>query len=154
MSKSQFGFRKGRGIRDSISIFLMNVYIYSFYRKEIFGGLFFGCKGCIRQHQLDHFEEKCEEVDYSFYWIFNIISTREFFVKFHDSVEGPKITSKGISQGFVLSPLQYAIYTNSLESAADSPYSILQYIDDVVIFSVEVDLNWLFIDHILPPYAD
>lgn len=56
--------------------------------------------------------------------IFNIISSREFFVKFYDSVDGPRITSR------ILSPLLYTICTNTLETTIDSPYSILQYANE------------------------
>lgn len=48
---------------------------------------------------------------------------------------------RGLPQGSVLSPILYAIYVMDMESIIDPNCKIIQYADDVVIYSVSLSLR-------------
>lgn len=75
-------------------------------------------------------------------FIHNLISKRQIFCRFGEvlintSIDKISWTYWGLPQGNVLCPLLYSIYTYQLEMIVNKDYKILQYADDICIYSMK-----------------
>ncbi|GJQ71221.1 hypothetical protein Trydic_g20232 [Trypoxylus dichotomus] len=71
--------------------------------------------------------------------IVNLYTNRSLVVKSHtNNLIGPRVTSAGLAQGAVLSPLLFNIYTSDL---ALPNVEIIQYADDIVVYTEQNSLD-------------
>ncbi|CAH2087297.1 unnamed protein product [Euphydryas editha] len=142
LSKTQFGFRKGRSTVDSLSIFISDIRI-AFSKKESLVGVFLDMSSAydnvllpvLRQKML-HLSLPVKIVNY----VCNYLSTRSIIVNYQNSTLPPRKVWKGLPQGSVLSPLLYNIYTNDLDLSVSSFCNVLQYADDVSLYISGMDI--------------
>lgn len=75
-------------------------------------------------------------------WIFNFLYNRTMYVKFNNILHGPRQVYKGTMQGSTISPLLYALYTSQINRyLAGSSVKCLLFADDIVVYSVNKDVN-------------
>lgn len=136
LPKSQFGFRKSKSYMDNLSILCSQV-IKEFKSGETVSAVFLDIQSAYDNVLADVLLERLRILGFPssiLAFIFNFVSSRSLSFKFSD-IDEARWSYKGLSQGSVRSPLLYAIYVMKLESSIDPRCEILQYADDVVVFS-------------------
>jgi len=68
-------------------------------------------------------------------FIENLLSERRIFSTINGVIQDPLTTHKGTPQGSILSPILFNLYLRKIASVLHSDTRILQYADDVVLFS-------------------
>ena len=137
LANSQFGFRKGRGTMDSISILTTDIRL-SFSRNEFLLSAFLDIEAAYDNVNLFTLKNKLEELNIPIMlsnFIFNILYERSISLTLGDSTKLSRLLWKGLPQGSVLSPLLYNIYTYDLESSLNNTVRVLQYADDLLLYS-------------------
>ena len=74
-------------------------------------------------------------------FIYNLTVKRKIYFRINGENESRHILSKNLSQGCFLSPILYMIYTNYIHKVIDSNCKILEYADDIVLFSTSNDIE-------------
>lgn len=142
LASSQFGFRKGKGVSDNLSIFTTDVLV-SFSKNESAVAAFLDVSAAYDNVDLLLLKSKLDllKIPQKFTnFVFNLFSGRSIFVRVPGVNLSTRLLWKGVPQGSVLSPLLYDIYTNDLEAIV-FPCSILQYADDIVIYSCDASIE-------------
>lgn len=137
LGSSQFGFRKGKSTSDNLSIFSADL-LLAFSENKSVTAAFLDIESAYDNVDLLSLKQELNNLKIPrimSQFIFNLFTER--FIQLR--VPGVNITRrlfKGVPQGSVLSPLLYDIYTRNLETAIPSTCSILQYADDVLLYSI------------------
>lgn len=75
-------------------------------------------------------------------WLYNFMSNRILYIKHNNKLHGPRSASRGTMQGATLSPLLYNLYTHEiLKYVNNNNVNILQFADDIVLYSVNMNLD-------------
>ncbi|KAJ8942270.1 hypothetical protein NQ318_008014 [Aromia moschata] len=67
----------------------------------------------------------------------NLVSmyiNRKVYIKMNDVMIGPRVTSLGLPQGSILSPLLYIIYSSDFNSHLEQSIRTIQFADDICIY--------------------
>ncbi|XP_030745496.1 uncharacterized protein LOC115874486 [Sitophilus oryzae] len=147
LNKLQFGFRKGKGINDSLTI-LSSIVGNGFSQgiKTMIG--FLDMKGAYDHVNVDVLMTKFIELgihqDICMY-IKNILSNRRIYVNDFQKnrLVGPGFTNKGLAQGFPLAPLLFNVYINNLKDFISDGVIMLQYADGIVLAIQGHNLNMM-----------
>jgi hypothetical protein len=67
-------------------------------------------------------------------FIYNLVAERHLTVRF-DAIDESRWVCKGLSQGSVLSPIIYTLYTKDFEEAIPEGCEIVQFADDVCLYT-------------------
>jgi len=74
-------------------------------------------------------------------FIENLLAERLIFAVRNGDLSGPFVTHKGTPQGSILSPILFNFYLRNIGRHMHSDSQILQYADDIVLFSSNTDLS-------------
>ena len=74
-------------------------------------------------------------------FIINLLSQRTISLNIDDCEKFTRTVFKGLPQGSVLSPLLYNIYTYDLEIALNNTVNVLQYADDLLLYTTDACLE-------------
>lgn len=136
LSKSQFGFRRGMGTIDSLSIFTSDVRL-AFSKNNHVIGVFLDIASAYDNVQLPVLREKMIQLSIPDRMV-NIncmlFMGRSISVRIRGTLLPPRHVWKGLPQGSVLSPLLYNLYTSDLNKSVDCFSNILQYADDIALY--------------------
>jgi Reverse transcriptase (RNA-dependent DNA polymerase) len=137
MSNSQFGFRKGRGTADCLAVFSTEIKT-AFYKKNQVVATFLDITGAYDNVLVDILCKELRTVGIPvpiIRLIWNLLWEKilHFFVVQNEAIV--RTGYKGLPQGSVLSPFFYNFYTRLIDSYLHPLVSILQYADDIVIYS-------------------
>jgi Reverse transcriptase (RNA-dependent DNA polymerase) len=137
LSKSQYGFRKGRGTRDCLAIFTTDVQI-SFEKKQETVAAFLDISCAYYNVLIDILcgilcDIETPKGTVRFLW--NLLKHK--VLVFHaENEEKLTLTGyKGLPQGSVLSPFLYNILGSRMDRFLPSGCRFLQYADDVVVYA-------------------
>lgn len=143
LSNSQFGFRKGKSTLDCLGILITDIRL-AFSNNKSLGAVFVDIRAAYDNVIIQILQQKLLKLNVPSIlcrFIINFISERYIHFETEDS-SLIRTVWKGLPQGSVLSPLLYNIYTQDLESKFDvNSVSILQYADDVVLYSSDKSVN-------------
>jgi hypothetical protein len=137
LARSQFGFRRGTGTIDSLSILTTDIRI-AFSNNENVVAVFLDIAAAYDNVDLALLRQKMQQLSIPSRItnvICNLFMARFIRVRTNGSLLPPRPVWKGLPQGSVLSPILYSLYTYDLESTVDSFCSILQYADDIVLYA-------------------
>lgn len=143
ISSSQFGFRRGKSIRENVAHLVTDIYL-SFSRNKSVSAAFLDIQGAYDNVKLDILADKMSILGLPVTFIQNILrlyTNRKLYIKTSDSVLGPRTTSVGLPQGSILSPILYLVYTADIENAVTPGTKILQYADDVVLYTESTQID-------------
>lgn len=136
-SSSQHGFRRGKSTIDNLSI-LVNDIQYSFMLREITTAIFLDIKGAFDNVNLEILAMRLKSYNFPNNLINNLIylyRSRQIIVKNNNIQLETRRLSKGLPQGLVLSPYLFMIYLKEIESTLTSDVKMLQFADDLVIYT-------------------
>lgn len=140
-STTQFGFRKGFGTLDCLSILCTDIEL-CFAKKSMCLAVFLDVASayddvcidilCDILHTLKFPRIVVKIVQLLFY-------TKNVYI-FHNNIQSDlRVSFKGLAQGSTLSPLLYNVYTRNLESTITPNMNIIQYADDVVLYTTNTN---------------
>lgn len=137
ISKSQFGFRKGMGTMDSLSILTSDIRL-AFSRGEQVVGAFLDITAAYDNVDLPLLRHKMLNLSIPVR-IVNIVCNmfmgRSIIIRCNGTLCPPNRVWKGLPQGSVLSPLLYSLYTSDLDTSVNCFCKILQYADDIALYA-------------------
>ncbi|KAJ0169486.1 hypothetical protein K1T71_015073 [Dendrolimus kikuchii] len=137
LANSQFGFRRGLGTMDSLSLITSDIRL-AFSRNEHVVGVFLDITSAYDNVNLQILRQKLHNLSIP-PRIVNIVSNmfmeRSISVRVSGIDSPPRLVWKGLPQGSVLSPILYNIYTADLESSVSCFCKALQYADDIALYA-------------------
>lgn len=132
---AQYGFKKGYGTLDAVAHLVTDIQ-NTFSENGFLAGIFLDVKGAYDAVEIPILKGKLGQIGLPkkiCNVLCQLISDRKIFIRQKTSLLGPRLTSRGLPQGSVLSPLLFNIYTISLHHTS-TDYQIIQYADDFVIY--------------------
>lgn len=136
LSNSQFGFRRGMGTMDSLSILTSDIRL-AFSRGQHVVGVFLDVTSAYDNVQLPLLRQKMHQLSLPVRMvnvICNLFMDRSICVRLQGSLLPPRNIWKGLPQGSVLSPILYSLYTADLDKSVNCFCDILQYADDIALY--------------------
>lgn len=144
LSECQFGFRKGKSTLDNLAIFTSDIRV-AFSRNESVVASFLDVSSAYDNVCIPILVQKLRAigVPYKIHkFINNLLCERPIHLRSGSlNIEAARYVYKGLPQGSVLSPLLYNVYTLDLHKCIPFDCKILQYADDILLYSVSDDLN-------------
>lgn len=137
LPSSQYGFRKGRSCQESLSVIISDIQL-AFTRNMSISALFIDIEGAYDNINLYILTQKMLEIGIPqaiISNIFKLYSTRNLYIKTNGGLTSPRQSRVGLPQGSILSPLLYIIYTHELENVLPQNVKILQFADDICIYT-------------------
>lgn len=143
LCNSQSGFRKGKCTLDNLSILTTDVRL-AFSCNKFVVAAFLDISSAYDNVIISILKRKLIELDVPrilVNFIINLLSQRSISLIIDDDTKISRTVSKGLPQGSVLSPLLYNIYTFDLEPSLNDSINVLQYADDLLLYSIDNSLD-------------
>lgn len=143
LPSNQFGFRRGRSARESLSHFCLDIH-NALSCNSILVGIFFDVVGAynnVNLEKLSNILTSLQLPEKLVNWVYHFLSGRKLFVKFENKLIGPRYSYKGISQGGILSPLLFILYIYKLNIVLGQNITNLQFVDDLTIYCTADNLS-------------
>lgn len=137
LSSNQFGFRRGRSTIDSLSIFITDIRL-AFSCNESVVAAFLDVTAAYDNVIISVLLEKLQALSVPpilINFIINMLSERCIKLKISESSTESRLAWRGLPQGSVLSPILYNVYSSDLENALNGTVYVLQYADDLLLYS-------------------
>ncbi|CAH0773412.1 unnamed protein product [Bemisia tabaci] len=142
LSPYQAGFRKGKNIYQNLWNISSNAY-KALGEKKFMPCLFLDINNAYNNVQyhilLDKLRALGINIDLAKI-IFNLITNNKVTLAYNFKTWGLRVQSKGLTQGGILSPILYLIYTAEVHKKLQHS-SISEFADDIAIYSLDEDLN-------------
>lgn len=136
LPKNQYGFRRGRSARESISMFHLDI-LKSVNSNNKLISVFFDITGAFNNVNIDILCTELLNICIPIkvvQWIQKFLSGRKVFVKYNGGLFGPRLSSIGVCQGGILSPLFFILYIRRLNLIMGPNIKNLQFADDLVVY--------------------
>lgn len=134
---TQFGFRRGFGTDDCISILSTDIkQVYA--QKYMCLAVFMDITAAYDNVKMDVLCAKLVSIQCSLKvvkTIYNLFKERRLFFYFNNRHLETRTGYKGLAQGSSLSPLLFNIYTRDIRTDISPNIKVLQYADDVVVYT-------------------
>lgn len=143
LPSNQFGFRRNRSSRESICQLQLDIH-NSLLAKNNLVGVFFDVAGAFNSVNIDILCHEFSQIGIPvkmINWIKSFLSDREVFTKFNRHLYGPRLSSKGVCQGGILSPLIFILYIRRLNIILGPQVKNLQFADDLVVYASGSNLS-------------
>lgn len=144
-SKTQFGFKKGFGTQDAIATLSTNLAeVYA--KKESCLAVFMDITSAYDDVQIDILCDIMRQLKMpskAVFCIYALFSRRQLHFFIHNQWSETRTGYKGLAQGSTLSPLLFNVYTFYIESNVPTNLRILQYADDVVLYTSDNNVHLL-----------
>lgn len=129
---------------DNLAIFHSSIAL-GFEKRESCAALFIDIQGAYDNVLCDILIKSLKELgipEKTLTFIFNLVHCRRTFIRF-DSLDIARNAYKGLSQGSVLSPTLYSLYTREIETKIADLHElkILQFADDICLYSINFDAD-------------
>lgn len=137
LPNSQFGFRRGYGTLDSLSLLTSDIRVAFSQNRHVIA-VFLDISSAYDNVDLHLLRQKLINLNMPpriVNFIFNLFYDRSIIVRILGENSSHR-TWKGLPQGSVLSPLLYNIYTAILDTTVNRFCRILQYADDIALYTI------------------
>ena len=134
---NQFGFRKGYSTLNNLAILTIDV-LLALHRKESVDSLFLDISKAFDSVLLPELKQDLlvYNIPANFInFIMKVLQARTTCIKIGNHITGKRITSQGLPQGSSLSPILFAIYTGKLWPEVNDKVRLLQFADDIVLYT-------------------
>lgn len=142
LSQSQYGFRKGKGTIDNISLFTTDIQT-AFSNSESVIAAFLDISSAYDNVVLSILKNKLCKLnipDYLVNIIMTILNNRTISIS-NDPTGETRQQYRGLLQGSVLSPILYNIYSHDLDKSISSFVNVLQYADDLLLYTIDKSIQ-------------
>ncbi|XP_044766221.1 uncharacterized protein LOC123322344 [Coccinella septempunctata] len=132
----QFGFRKGHSTQDNVAALITDIYTANTHGEYLMA-VFADVKKAYDNISLQDMRREIINIGLSNKFsklVFNLYNNRKIFLRVGSTILGPRITSRGLPQGGILSPLLFVIVFHRLEKIFCPSLKILQYADDILLY--------------------
>ena len=136
LSPMQFGFRRGKGTYQPIMHLLTDIQITkgkNLYMPTAFLDITKAYDNVNHEILYNTLIEKDINIDIAKI-IFNLIINNNLIIHYNNSQYGPRRAINGLTQGAILSPLLYIIYTSDIFKKLAYECTLLEYADDLVLY--------------------
>lgn len=150
-----FGFRVGAGTLDNLTCLINNIQS-AFSSKKYCPAVFVDIEGAYDNINISILFKKLITLGIGIKTsklIIDLISHRTINVKINNQVSCTRLLFKGVPQGSVLSPILFLCYTYDIFSTISPSCRMLQYADDIVIYTSNHNLDSALIDLDMSMYA-
>lgn len=133
---SQFGFRRNKSCIDNLAILQSGIFLAK-EQNQFTAAMFLDIKAAYNNVLIDILLEKLARIGFPneiLAFIQNLVYSRKVICRF-EKIDEIRWSFKDLPQGSVLSPLLYNIYVSELEECCPSDCHIIQYVDDISIFT-------------------
>lgn len=141
--KTQYGFRRKCSTQEVLAHLLTDIQL-GFSSNKSTSALFLDIQGAYDNVDLQILWSKLDKLGIPTQIINNlyaIYNCRHLYIKAHNGITMPRQASLGLAQGSILSPLLYTIYTYDLELLFNDNIKILQFADDVCIYTTGTSIE-------------
>lgn len=145
LPSNQFGFRRGRSARESIAQLHLDIHNATSQKQHLLS-VFFDISGAFNSVNVKVLCSELLSIGFPgkfVYWIQSFLSERNVYVKFNNQLYGPRLSSTGVCQGGILSPLLFILYIHRLNIILGSSVKNLQFADDLVVYASGNNLDTL-----------
>ncbi|XP_023311923.1 uncharacterized protein LOC108915083 [Anoplophora glabripennis] len=118
LARFQYGFRRGRSTNEALAILTNDIQI-SFTNNQSVMATFLDIKGAYDNVLIDRLTIKLNKLGIPpriTLHLRNLYVNRSIYLKINNSITTSRVTSVGLPQGSILSPLLFTIYTMDLET--------------------------------------
>lgn len=140
---TQYGFRRGNSTYDNVANLVTDIFL-SFTKSNSVSAVFLDIQRAYDNVHFNLLVDKMSILGIPVQVINNICNLychRNIFIRINNNLIGPRTASFGLPQGSILSPILYIIYTYDLEKLVDPNIRLLQFADDVCIYTETRDIN-------------
>lgn len=137
LSSNQFGFRRNHSARESICQLQLDIH-NSLAANNRLLAVFFDISGAFNSVNIDVLCRELLSIGIPgkiVNWVQAFLRNREVFVKYNRHLYGPRLSSVGVCQGGILSPLIFILYIRRLNLILGSQVKNLQFADDLVVYA-------------------
>lgn len=143
IAKTQYGFRKGKGVRDCVAILMTDIKI-AFNEKKCVTAVFLDVQQAYDNVNIERFIKHLNENGFplklcKLFW--NLIKSRVNKYEINGKIFGSRIAHIGLAQGLPMSPMQYNLATNKLENCMEKEVYCIQLADDIVIYCINNNIQ-------------
>ncbi|XP_018406275.1 PREDICTED: RNA-directed DNA polymerase from mobile element jockey-like [Cyphomyrmex costatus] len=143
LPNNQFGFQKFRSYQDNLTTLVASIHS-GFLTNRDTVAVFVGIKSAF-DNVLPHILiQDLQSLNFPLLllsFIANLISSRNVQFITQGSISAPRTTFKGTPQGSVLSPTLFNLYLRKVNDALHLDTELLQFADDIVIFSSQRNIT-------------
>lgn len=142
LGQNQYGFRKGKGTIDNISLLVTDIQL-AFSNNESVLAAFMDISSAYDNVVISVLKGKLHKLNVPTY-ITNIIMAILYDRTIgltNDTTQEVRHLYQGLPQGSVLSPILYNLYSYNLETTTPSNVNILQYADDLLLYTVDKSIQ-------------
>ncbi|XP_063635068.1 uncharacterized protein LOC134805772 [Cydia splendana] len=143
LANTQFGFRKGRSTLDSLTILTSDIRL-ALSKKQQLVGCFLDISSAYDNVQLPLLRAKLLQLSIPariVQIVCRLFMGRIIKIRTGNTFHPPLTVWQGLPQGSVLSPLLYNLYTFDVEQSVLPFCNILQYADDLVVYTAVHNLD-------------
>ncbi|XP_018315708.1 RNA-directed DNA polymerase from mobile element jockey-like [Mycetomoellerius zeteki] len=141
LPNNQFGFRKFRFCQDNLTALAASIHL-GFLNKQATVAVFVDIKSAFDNVLPQILLQDLRDLDFPpllLSFISNLISHRTVQFISQGTISEPRTSFKGTPQGSVLSPTLFNLYLRGVNDALHPDTELLQFADDIVIFSSSKD---------------
>lgn len=143
LPSNQFGFRRNHSARESICQLQLDIHNSLAVNNNLIA-VFFDVAGAFNSVNIDVLGQELLGIKIPakiVNWVQAFLRNREVFVKYNRHLYGPRLSSVGVSQGGILSPLIFILYIRRLNLILGSYVKNLQFADDLVVYASGANLT-------------
>lgn len=136
MKNTQNGFRKYHSTYDNLVILTNDIY-KTFVKREYLTAIFLDVSDAYNNVLIDKLGWEMKKIGIPARVInilLHLYSSRTIYIRYRGELIGPRLVSRGLPQGAILSPILYNIYTRNIEKMAGPLMNIVQYADDICLY--------------------
>lgn len=137
LSPSQFGFRKSKSCADNLAIISTEIFT-GFTQGEVTAGLFLDLKGAFPSVVPQILTKDLKDLGIPKHiakFIYNAVACKNMYFNINGELTDPRISTVGLPQGCILSPILYSIYTRKLYSLLPPECTLVEFADDIAILA-------------------
>lgn len=141
IAKTQFGFRRGKSVRDCVGILMADIKI-AFNEKKIVAAVLLDVQSAYDNVNVEVFITHLNEIGAPSFLcklLWNLMKTRKNIYEVNGQIVGRRTSHVGFAQGLPLSPIEYNLATNQLENCLENGVQCIQLADDIIIYCATKD---------------
>lgn len=143
ISSSQYGFRRGKGVRDCVAVLMADIKI-AFNEKKIVAAVLLDIESAYDNINIECFIKKLASLGASKNYcklMWEMMHTKINNFEINGKIVDRKTTHLGLAQGLPSSCTAYNLATHQIELCVTKEVKILQYADDIILYCASKNIK-------------